>query len=133
MTDNKPTAELATNGDAIVLPAIRRERRWITPAGAHGVVVHGRTLSELQASARQALALRFGTPTAPPVQVRPQSAELDTLAEARLRYDTALRHAVQTLRADGTSWTDIAQACHVRIADAQSCFAKTQADASAAQ
>ncbi|MER5327100.1 hypothetical protein [Streptosporangium roseum] len=53
------------------------------------------------------------------MQVHPQSPELDALAEARLRYDTALRHAVQTLRADGTSWADVAQACNIRIADAQ--------------
>ncbi|MFI6883888.1 hypothetical protein [Streptosporangium canum] len=119
MTGSEPRAELSADGGAVVLSAVRLERRWITRADAHGVVVHGRTLHELQASARQALALRLGTPTAPPVQIRPQSAELDALAEARLRYDTALRHAVQTLRADGASWTDIAQACHVRIADAQ--------------
>ncbi|MFI6803114.1 hypothetical protein [Streptosporangium canum] len=119
MIDNEPTAELSADEGAVVVPAVRLERRWITRADAHGVVVHGRTLRELQASVRQALALRLGTPTAPPVQVRPQSAELDALAEARLRYDTALRHAVQTLRADQSSWTDIAQACHVRIADAQ--------------
>ncbi|MEV4250738.1 hypothetical protein AB0J63_46005 [Streptosporangium canum] len=119
MTGNEPRAELPSDEGAVILPAVRLERRWITRADAHGVVVHGRTLRALQASARQALALRLGTSTAPPVRVRPQSAELDALAEARLRYDTALRHAVQTLRADQSSWTDIAQACHVRIADAQ--------------
>ncbi|MER5426896.1 hypothetical protein [Streptosporangium roseum] len=110
MTGNDPRAELAAGEGAVVVPAVRLERRWITRADAHGVVVHGRTLRELQASAQQALALRLGTPTAPPVQVRPQSPELDALAEARLRYDTALRHAVQTLRADQSSWTDITQA-----------------------
>lgn len=121
MTDNEPTAEIAAEfaGGVIVLPAVRLERRWITRAGVHGDVVHGRTLGELQASARQALALRFGTSMAPTVQLQPQSAELDALAAARLRYETTLRHAVQTLRADGCSWSDIAQACHVRIADAQ--------------
>lgn len=119
MTDIEPTAELVADDGAVVLMAVRLERRWITRAGAYGVVVHGRTLRELRASARQALVLRLGTPMAPPVQVRPQSAELDTLAEARLRYETALRHAVQALRADGSSWSDIAQACHVRIADTQ--------------
>ncbi|MET8340967.1 hypothetical protein ABZV14_45455 [Streptosporangium canum] len=119
MTGNEPRAELSVGGGAVVLPAVRQQRRWITRADTHGVIGHGRTLHELQAGARQALALRLGTPTAPPVQVRPQSAELDALAEARLRYDTALRHAVQTLRADQSSWTDIAQACHVHIADAQ--------------
>ncbi|WP_214322196.1 hypothetical protein [Nonomuraea sediminis] len=54
------------------------------------------------------------------MQVHPRSAELDALAEAHRRYIVALRQAVQALRADGTSWTDIAQACHVRTADAQS-------------
>ncbi|MFI7049031.1 hypothetical protein [Streptosporangium sandarakinum] len=53
------------------------------------------------------------------MQVRPQSAELDALAETRLRYEAALRDAVQALRADGTSWADIAQACHVHNATAQ--------------
>ncbi|MFF0250760.1 hypothetical protein ACWEU6_12620 [Streptosporangium sandarakinum] len=53
------------------------------------------------------------------MQVRPQSAELDALAAARLRYKAALREAVQALRAEAASWADTAQACHVRIADAQ--------------
>ncbi|MGV9601299.1 hypothetical protein ACWDR1_32030 [Streptosporangium sandarakinum] len=119
MTGDEPAADLAPEQDAVVISAVRLERRWITRAGAQGVVVHGRTLRELQASAQQALALRLGTPTAPPVQVRPQSAELDALAEARLRYEAALRDAVQALRAEATSWADIAQACNVRIADAQ--------------
>ena len=119
MTGNKAAAEMAADGRAVVLSAVRLERRWITWAGVHGIVVHGRTLRELQASAQQALTLRFGTAAAPPVQVRPQSAELDALATARLRYDTALREAVQALRGDGASWADIAQACDVRIADAQ--------------
>lgn len=119
MSGNEPAAELAADEGAVVLAAVRLERRWITRADAHGVVVHGRTLRELQASAQQALALSLGTPAAPLVQVRPQSAELDALATARLGYEAALRHAVQTLRADGTSWADIARACNVRIADAQ--------------
>ncbi|MGW2219617.1 hypothetical protein ACWCSD_31915 [Nonomuraea sp. NPDC001684] len=114
MTDKPPVT-----GEGVVLPAVRRERRWITLAGEHGVVVHGRTLRDLAASVEQALALLYDTPTAPPVQVVPQSPELDALAEARRRYDTALRHAVQALRAERTSWTDIALACHVRVADAQ--------------
>ncbi|GAA3717055.1 hypothetical protein GCM10022224_098390 [Nonomuraea antimicrobica] len=101
------------------MPARWLHRRWITPANPQGVLVHGRTLRELQASAQQALALRLDTPTAPPVQLRPQSAELDALAEARQRHDAALRLAVQTLRDERTSWTDIAQACNVSIADAQ--------------
>ncbi|WP_433259423.1 hypothetical protein ACQPYK_50215 (plasmid) [Streptosporangium sp. CA-135522] len=118
MTDTEPTAERAID-EGVVLLAVRQDGRWITRADAHGIVVHGRTLRELQASAQQALALRCGTQAAPPMQVRPQSAELDALAAARLRYEAALRHTVQTLRADQSSWTDIAQACHVRIADAQ--------------
>ncbi|MEV1173936.1 hypothetical protein [Nonomuraea sp. NPDC049784] len=61
--------------------------------------------------------------------MRPQSAELDALAEARLRYHTALRHAVQALRADGSSWTDTAQACDVRIADAQAMLDHDRGDA----
>ncbi|MGW0450161.1 hypothetical protein ACWDWV_32810 [Streptosporangium sandarakinum] len=119
MTGDEPAADLAPEQDAVAVSAVRLERRWITQAGAQGVVVHGRTLRELQASAQQALALRLGTPTAPPVQVRPQSAELDALAAARLHYKAALREAVQALRAEGTSWADTAQACNVRIADAQ--------------
>ncbi|GGL49737.1 hypothetical protein [Planomonospora parontospora] len=119
MTGDERADELATDGSVVVVSAVRRERRWITRADDHGIVVHGRTLRGLQASAQQALALRLGTHEVPPVQVRPQSAELDELAMARLRYDTALRHAVQTLRADGVSWADIAQACNVRVADAQ--------------
>ncbi|WP_431929883.1 hypothetical protein [Nonomuraea jabiensis] len=119
MTDIEPTAEGAADEDPVVLSAVRLERRWITRAGTHGIVVHGRTLRELQASAQQALALRCGTPAPPPVLVRPQSPALDALAEARLRYQTALREAAQALRADGTSWSDTALACDVRIADAQ--------------
>ncbi len=119
MTGNELAAEFPDDEGTVILSAVRLERRWITRAGAHGIVVHGRTLRELQASAQQALILRLGNPAAPPVQVCPQSAELDALATARLHYDTALRHAVQTLRADGASWADIAQACNVRIADAQ--------------
>ncbi|MGV9776758.1 hypothetical protein [Streptosporangium sp. NPDC003464] len=98
MTDNESVAELAAGDGPVVLSAVRLERRWITRADTHGVIVHGRTLRELQAGAQQALALRLGTTAAPPVQVHPQSAEFDTLAEARLRYDTALRQAVETLR-----------------------------------
>ncbi|MEU1883468.1 hypothetical protein ABZ470_39695 [Streptosporangium sp. NPDC020072] len=117
MTDNVPTP--TANESTIVLLAIRLERRWITRGGKHGVVVHGRTLSALQDSAQQALALRLNVPTAPLVQVLPQSAELDELATARLRYAAALRDAVQALRADGTSWADTARACGVRVSGAQ--------------
>ncbi|WP_449061476.1 hypothetical protein [Planomonospora algeriensis] len=119
MTGDERADELATDESVVVVSAVRRERRWITRADDHGIVVHGRTLRDLQASARQALTLHLGALEVPPVQVRPQSAALDELAAARLRYDTALRHAVQTLRADGVSWADIAQACNVRVADAQ--------------
>ncbi|MBG0825832.1 hypothetical protein HS048_34680 [Planomonospora sp. ID91781] len=119
MTGTDRAAEPATDANAVLVSAVRRERRWITPADDHGIVVHGRTLRDLQASAQRALTLHLGTPEAPLVQVRPQSAALDELATARLRYDTALRHAVQGLRADGASWTDIAQACNVRVADVQ--------------
>ncbi|MFF0250806.1 hypothetical protein [Streptosporangium sandarakinum] len=119
MSGDEPAAGLAPEQEDVVVPAVRLERRWITRADAHGVVVHGRTLRELQASAQQALALRLGTLTAPPVRLHPQSAELDALAAARLHYETALREAVQALRAEATSWADTAQACQVRVIDAQ--------------
>ncbi|GAT68979.1 hypothetical protein PS9374_04644 [Planomonospora sphaerica] len=119
MTGTDRAAEPATDANAVVVSAVRREGRWITPADDHGIVVHGRTLRGLQTSAQQALTLQLGALEVPPVQVRPQSAALDELATARLRYNAALCHAVQTLRADGASWTDIAQACKTRIADVQ--------------
>jgi hypothetical protein len=128
VTGDDSTGEPAPGEGTIVLLAIRSERRWITRDGAHGVVVHSRTLRDLRASAQQALALSLDTPTAPPVQVHPQSAELDALAEARLRYQSALRQAVQTLHADGSTWNDIAQACHVRIAEAQAALTDHRGD-----
>jgi hypothetical protein len=118
VTGTERAAEPATEKDTVVLSAVRRKGRWITRAGAHGIVVHGRTLRDLRASAQQAMTLRFGT-AAPPVQVRPQSAGLDELAAARRGYDEALCQAVQTLRADGVAWAEVAQVCGVRIADAQ--------------
>jgi hypothetical protein len=118
VTGDEPADECAAE-DTVVLSAVRLHRRWVTRAGAHGIVVHGRTLRDLQASAQQGLVLQFGTPTPPPLQVRPQSTELDALAEARQCYLTALRNAVQSLRGDGSSWTDVAQACGVRVAEAQ--------------
>ncbi|GGS84239.1 hypothetical protein GCM10010156_48540 [Planobispora rosea] len=119
MTGTERAAKLAPDEGAVVVTAVRLERRWITRADARGIVVHGRTLRELQASAQQALALRLGAPAAPPVQVCPQSAELDALAAARLGYETALRQAVQTLRAAGVCWADITQACGVRTTEAR--------------
>ncbi|MFI7643368.1 hypothetical protein [Nonomuraea sp. NPDC049400] len=129
MTDTEPTAEPTPDEGTIVLPAIRLHRQWITPADQHGIVVHGRTLAHLHTGAQQALALRFGTATPPPLQIHPHSPELDALAEARLLYHTALREAVQALRDDKTSWTDIAQACHVRIAEAQAVLDHHDGDA----
>ncbi|MEV4079458.1 hypothetical protein AB0J43_04085 [Nonomuraea fuscirosea] len=112
-------AEPASAEPASVLLAVRLERQWVTQPGRHGIVVHGRTLRDLHASAQQALALRLGASTPPPVQVCPHSPELDALAHARRRYQDALRAAVQKLRGDKVYWTDVAQACHVRIATAQ--------------
>jgi hypothetical protein len=112
-------AESAPAKGVIVLVAMRLDRQWITRAGQHGIVVHGRTLRDLHDSARRALALQLGTCAPPPVQVRPQSPELDKLAQARRRYRAALRAAVQSLREDKASWSDTAQACEVRIASAQ--------------
>ncbi|MEU4574646.1 hypothetical protein [Nonomuraea sp. NPDC023979] len=112
-------ADPAHDSGALEVAATRREGRWTTQAGTHGVVVHAPTLKALQASAQQALALTTDTPAVPPIRIHPRSAELHALAKARQRYDTALRQAVQSLRADGATWSDIASACHVRIADAQ--------------
>ncbi|MFI6485293.1 hypothetical protein ACIBH1_45795 [Nonomuraea sp. NPDC050663] len=103
----------------IVLSAARLDGQWVTRADEHGVVVHGRTLRAVAASAEQAAALRAGTTTTPPVQVRPVAAELDQLDEARQQYEAALRAAVRHLRESGCSWSDVALACQVRAAEAQ--------------
>ncbi|GAB3977241.1 hypothetical protein GCM10029978_066420 [Actinoallomurus acanthiterrae] len=109
-----------TTGDvAVTLPVIRQDRMWITRPGEDTIIVCGRSLRELQTTARDALALLHGTDQPPAVQLKPESAELDLLAEQRRTYDEALRAAVRQLLASGASWTDVAQACQVRITDAQ--------------
>lgn len=116
---DRPGASSPVSTPVVVVLAARRDRLWVTVGGGPGIVVHGRTLRQLQASAQAALELQPATVPGAVVQLRPQSAELEALADARSRYQTALRTAVKALRASGTSWTDIAHACQVRISDAQ--------------
>lgn len=106
-------------GAEVILHAAREDGRWVTRAGSHHVVVHGRTLRALQASAEQALALRSGRSEAPPVRVVAVSPALDALSQARAAYESALRGAVQELRDAGANWSDVALVCQVRVPDAQ--------------
>ncbi|MEV0589767.1 hypothetical protein, partial [Nonomuraea sp. NPDC050310] len=109
----------AAGGRDIVVVAVRRGGWWITRADQHGLVVHGRSLRELGASAEAALALRAGDGAGPAVCVRVDSADLQAMAKARRGYEAALRRAVQALRSEGSSWADIAQACQVTVGQAR--------------
>ncbi|WP_327092439.1 hypothetical protein OIE66_17865 [Nonomuraea sp. NBC_01738] len=112
-------ARAAGDDSPLVVDAMRLERRWVTLAGDHGIVVHGTTLCDLHKSVQRTLMLLRETSSAAPGQVRPQSAEIDTWARARGEADEALGRAVRALRADGVPWTDIALACGVRPARAR--------------
>ncbi|MEU1729268.1 hypothetical protein [Nonomuraea sp. NPDC005692] len=118
-TSTPTNAETGVEPHALVLPALRRDRRWITASHQYNIVVHARTLPALQASAQQALTLLLGAPPTAPVRVSPRSDDLDVLARARVAYDAALRQAVMNLRDQGASWADDALACQVRVADAK--------------
>jgi hypothetical protein len=120
----------ADNDDAVIVTADRQDRAWVTHAADHGVIVQGRTLSGLQTNVEAAMAFKHATAPAPPVRVQPCSPELHALAQVRLRYQEALRKAMQALREDGVSWSDAARACQVRVADAQAVLGLTISGAS---
>ncbi|WP_344547176.1 hypothetical protein [Actinomadura fulvescens] len=98
---------------------MRQDRVWVTAPGDHDVLVCGRTLRDIHAGVHAALVLLHAPAPPPLVQVRPQSPGLDELAKQQHRYQQALRVQAQKLRDDGVSWSDVAQACGVRITDAQ--------------
>lgn len=102
-----------------VLPVVRKGPLWVVLAAPHGVIVHGRTLCDLQASAQAALALKAGDGPAPKVELAVQLPEAEALGKIRIRYEAALRRAIEGMRADGASWPDIAFACRIRVADAK--------------
>lgn len=111
----------------IVLPAMREGRWWVIAAPQHGVFVHGRTLAALAKSAREAVILQTGAHE-PQLRVRPRSAQLDALAEAREQYEKALSEAVRSLRLTRTSWSDIAKACRVRTGEARAALSTSKPD-----
>lgn len=106
----------------VILPVVRQDRMWITrpgEPGEHAIIVAGRTLRDLHTCACEALALLHRTDPSPLLRLKPESAELGMLARHRRNYNAALAKAVRQLRASGATWSDVAQACEVRIADAQ--------------
>lgn len=84
----------------------RRSPLWVGQVQGTGVFVQGRSLPDVEHSARAALQLAFDGGVFE-VRVVARSRELDALVEAQDRYEEALVEATRYLRASRVSWGDV--------------------------
>lgn len=89
-----------------VVEVQRRSPLWVGAVQGEGVFVQGRTLRDVEGSARAALLLAFGDEEYD-VQMKVRTEQTDALAASRAQYERTLVEAARYLRASRVSWSDI--------------------------
>lgn len=84
----------------------RRSLLWVGAVQGEGVFVQGRSLRNVEGSARAALLLAFRD-TEFDVQVKVRTEQTDTLTQSREQYEKDLVETARYLRASRVSWGDI--------------------------
>lgn len=110
---------MSSDEQIVVIPVAWNGQHWIGSIPAMGIYVHGRTLAKVEASGQGAVTL-IGDGAAVQVKAAPQTPEIAALDAARDRYRTGLRAAVRALSISGVGPRDVAAACQVKLAEAQS-------------